>query len=71
MAIQYDILERLSQREDGTMPPENEDLVRVANDIRRIVLSGGNCEAETRRSTYDVNEQEKRAAEIWAKQHEC
>lgn len=35
MKNRYDILEFISQREDGTMPCENEDLVHVDNVIRR------------------------------------
>lgn len=71
MIKHYDILERLSQREDGTMPPENEVMVQVANDIRRITLSSGICEAEAQCSLGDVTDQEKRAAEQWSKQHSC
>lgn len=53
------------------MPPENKDLVRVANDIRGIVCSSGGHKEKASGSLGYVAEQEKRAAELWGKQHDC
>lgn len=74
MSNRYDILESISQREDRTMPAENAELVRIANDIRRAVQSGPGNEKESGASTYNVaeiNELEKRIAEKYAKENNC
>ncbi len=70
----YDILEFLSQREDITMLAENAELVHVANVIRRTVAGCREDEAEPCNGSDDavsLNEQEKRAAECWAKGSGC
>lgn len=48
MDNRYDILESISQREDGTMPEENADMVHVANVIRRATASCFRNETELR-----------------------
>jgi len=74
MDNRYDILQSISQREDGTMPAENAELVHVANVIRRTT---GNCSTNEGESgsgscnVADLNEQEKRAAEEFAKENNC
>lgn len=68
----YDILESISQGEDGTLSSENATLVRVANDIRRAVEHCRDNETEScsgREYVMWLNEQEKRCAEGWAKDH--
>lgn len=74
MDNRYDLLESISQRENGTMPPENEELVRVANVIRRAAESSTTDEGEScygANNVADLNEQEKRAAEQFAKNNRC
>ena len=70
MNHRYDILKSISQGKDGAMPPENADLVHIANDICRAAGCGSIDEAELTAGSgnvTDLNEAEKRAAEAWAK----
>lgn len=72
MITRYDILQFVSQREDGEMSSENERLVSVADVIRRTSGYGGADEAQACSSSFDVgrlNEREKRCAESWAKEN--
>ena len=65
----YEIFQSISQGENGTLPRENAELARIANDIIRAATSCGDNEKESRNSTIDViclNEKEQRAAEAWA-----
>ena len=75
MNNRYDILQSISQGEDGTLSKENEDLVHIANVIARGATRGGANEAEpcsgTDNGGASLNEQEQRRAEQWAKQHDC
>ena len=74
MADNYDLLQSISQRENGTMPQENEDLVHIADDIRRAACRSGANESQSSASNINVtniNELEKRAAEDWAKSNGC
>lgn len=69
----YDILESISQGEDGTLSAENATLVRVANDIRTAVEHCRRNEGKPqtgREYVMWLNEQEKRCAELWAKEKE-
>lgn len=43
----YDFLQFLSQRENGEVPQENEDLVSLANDLRRAVESSARNEGQS------------------------
>lgn len=70
MTNRYDILEFISQREDGAMPEENTDLVSLANVIRRATADGRGNETQPHTGSFnvaDLNEAEKRFAEEWAK----
>lgn len=70
----YDIFQSISQREDRTLSEEDAKLVSIANDIIRTVRDGRKDEAESGTCTVNVielNEIEQRAAENWAKCHNC
>lgn len=70
MKKRYDILEFISQREDREMPRENENLVHVANVIRRA--TEGSREDEEQSSPgygYVISDKEKREAERFSKEN--
>ena len=74
MKRRYDILESISQGEDGALSEENAKLVHIANVIARSTTRNGANEAEPCLSSdngVNLNEQEQRRAEQWAKQKDC
>ena len=74
MNKRYDILQSISQGEDGTLSKENEDLVHVANVIAGAAEGSGANEEESCSCSYDgitINELEQRRAEQWAKENDC
>lgn len=74
MIKRYDLFQSISQRKDRTLLEEDARLVSIANDIIRATRDCRKDEAESGTSIDDVielNEREQRAAEIWAKTHNC
>ena len=74
MNKRYDILQSVSQREDGALSGENEELVHIANIIAGAATDSRANEEKSRFGSDDgvtLNEQEQRRAERWAKQHDC
>lgn len=64
----YDVLEFISQREDGEMSAENEDLVHIANVIRRATTQCSTDEAESGTcDDYGINRNEKRIQNVGQK----
>ena len=61
----YDVLEYISKGESGTLSPENEELVRVANDIRRAISSSRDDEEKCCSGVNNAIEE--RIAEQYAK----
>lgn len=74
MDNRYDILESISQREDGTLSEENAELVHIANVIGRTAKNSTRDESQSEGGAFDVsdlNEAEKRAAEQYAQDNGC
>lgn len=67
----YEILESISQAKDRTLSETNSELARVAYDIRRATQCHRTDETQHgvgREDVTTLNEREKRAAEVWAKE---
>lgn len=67
--IKYEVLQSISQGEDGTLSCENAELVILANDIFTATRSSGDDEGESSVRIDNViiqNEKEQRASEDWA-----
>ena len=67
----YEILESISQAKDRTLSETNTELARVAYDIRRATQCHRTDETQHgvgREDVTTLNEREKRAAEVWAKE---
>lgn len=65
----YEVLQSISQGEDGTLSCENAELVILANDIFTATRSSGDDEGELSVLIDNViiqNEKEQRASEDWA-----
>lgn len=74
MKNRYGLFQSISQGEDRTLSEEDARLVSIANDIIRTARDCRKDEAESGTSVSNVielNEREQRAAEAWAKAHDC
>lgn len=50
----YELLQSISQRENGTLSQENAELALIANDIIRATTSSRDNESESRNSSIDA-----------------
>lgn len=69
MITGYELLQSISQGENGTLSRENEELALIANDIAGAARGSGCNEEESGNGEEDVvslNEKEQREAERWA-----
>lgn len=69
MMTRHELLQSISQAENGTLSCENEELALIANDIIAATGSGGSDETKPGNSlnnAVSLNELEQREAEKWA-----